>query len=240
MNRVEVFENSVLDYNGNLSEEKGAFKLIENSIASIDALDLTEEEKKKKLVSILNGMKNTTLRRLNGLKSEHIKKIIDEIFQIRADTIMNPSISNLNLQDILYYVSVTDRLAVTGANLKDDILEKKEREKKAEEERIKKLEVEKKKIEEEKHKKELALLEKLSEGEELIYKLKKLESEDGEYDKFCNTEIYPNIDKFDEKEKIIIAKGLKEYWIRNDKWEGKQSKKQEKKIKKIQGILKDI
>ncbi|MGD9157367.1 MAG: type III-A CRISPR-associated RAMP protein Csm5 [Desulfobacteraceae bacterium] len=50
-------------------------------------------------------------------------------------------------------------------------------------------------------------------------------------------EIYNRLDGYSPDIKVRIAKELKGYWIKNNKWSGKQSDKQKKKIQKVEKIL---
>jgi len=61
----------------------------------------------------------------------------------------------------------------------------------------------------------------------------------GELNEERVVEIYNRIDSFSMDNRKTLAQALKEYWIGNEKWEGKVSKKQKRKVEKIKGILGD-
>jgi len=52
-------------------------------------------------------------------------------------------------------------------------------------------------------------------------------------------EIYNRIDSFSTENRPKLAQALKQYWIGNEKWEGKLSRKQKSKVEKIKSILGD-
>jgi CRISPR-associated protein Csm5 len=62
---------------------------------------------------------------------------------------------------------------------------------------------------------------------------------EGQFQENQVVEIYNRIDDFTPDNKILLAQALKEYWIANQKWSEKLSKKQKIKVKKVNTILKE-
>lgn len=84
-------------------------------------------------------------------------------------------------------------------------------------------------------------LENMTETEKICYFLNKYKDAENpqEYENY-SYDVYSQLDQVEGKDKIAIAKALKAYWQQIDrKWEGKLSKKQKSKVKKIKGILKE-
>jgi CRISPR-associated protein Cmr6 len=83
--------------------------------------------------------------------------------------------------------------------------------------------------------KESEILKDMSEAERECYLLKTI-NDNKKWDK--SLRLYNKIDNFEDNEKIMIAKTLKEIWQRLEKWQGKKlSKKQKEKVKRIKSII---
>lgn len=79
----------------------------------------------------------------------------------------------------------------------------------------------------------------MSEIEIICYRLKEYENSDEPslYEDYSH-KIYQSMDKSEKDDRIAIAKALRDYWIKVDKWKGNLSKKQQVKVKKIKEVLK--
>lgn len=95
--------------------------------------------------------------------------------------------------------------------------------------------IQQKKIEKIKKEKEQKLLSSMSEFEKEIYLLEK-ERDKNKID-FLSSELFKKLDSFNEKEKKIAARTLKNVWQKIGKWSGKLSNKQKVKIKEVKKIL---
>lgn len=205
---------------------KSAFSLIHQCIASIGTMNLTEEEKKKKLISSMQSFWRGKSQDIAGCKREHIQKIVKIAFgigNVKSDCLWK-EINIYTFQELYLYYCYIERIAQADTYFSKKIKESCNRRNKTAiqkiEERQRQKEKQEKKIKE------------MSKEEKWRYDI---------FDKQQDVPYYQNLidsDTYSSDEKIIIAKLLREYWINSEKWEDKKvSKKQLLKISKVKGIL---
>lgn len=207
---------------------KSAFSLIHQCMASICTMNLTEEEKKEKLIRSLQSFWRGRSQRIEGCKREHIQKIVKTAFGIgseRNDCLWK-EINIYTFQELYLYYCYIERMAQADTYFSKIIKEgcNSNRNNKT---AIQKVE-ERQREEENQEKK----INGMSKEEKWRYDI---------FDKQQDMQYYQNFiesDTYSPEDKMIIAGLLKEYWIGIGKWEDKKvSKKQIIKISEVNKIL---
>lgn len=204
-----------------------AFALVHQCIGSIQTMDLTEEEKKEKLIGSMQSFWRGKSRYIAGGKREYVQKIVAGAFGIRSEknTRLGAQIQAYTFQDLYLYYCYIERIAKadtyfakiliqsskTNNHLAVRKIEEKQEQKKREDREGDEL------SREEKWEKDIS-----ERQQDMLY-----------YQDLIDGEIY------DAEEESVIAGLLKKYWIAAKKWEGdKVSRKQAIKISKIKEIVK--
>lgn len=208
-----------------------ALSLVNQCLRAIDITELMEEEKKEKLIKMMQSFWNGQSKYIAGCKRIQIQNIAKFVFGIqkREDKLLDMDLRDFDFKDLyLYYCYVEQMIKENGyfsnlikENYKKTIEEQREMKKQRRIEEQKKQE-QQKKAEEEK-------IGKMSKEERWRYEI---------FEQKKDINYFEQLDKSNEEDKIIIAVLLKEYWRREGKWgNNKVSKKQVVKISKIKEIL---
>ncbi len=226
MDRHEIFTIAVKDFT-DISAKDTVFALVEDTIKSINNANESEKEKKASLNEFFDQIIRSNSKNLYGVKTEELKNVI---------YFAKNNLNKFNMEEFNYYFSLIVRLNKAKINLKDSIVAE---EKLVFENKRRKQEVEKEKLLKEQEnirKEEEKKLSLMSEGEKIAYAIKNEKSATGNLESYI-TEIYNKIDIFEAEDKIVIAEEIKNYYIKNNKWDGKLSKKQIEKVNKIKQII---
>lgn len=210
-----------------------SLSIVEQCIREIAIEELSEKEKKEKLIKLMQSFLKGKSRYIAGCKREQMCAIAKYIFGIGNATskIIDRELSNFDFKELYLYYCYVERIIKGGNYFSDILLEdyNKSVENQRKRAELKKAEEQRKKEEQEKE--EMKRIENMDEKERW-----KLDIFNKEMDMVYFYNLEKN--KYDEKNKLEIAKLLKEYWSQKGKWEqNKVSKKQIKKISKVKEIL---
>lgn len=203
-----------------------AFALVHQCIGSICTMDLTEEEKKEKLIRSMQSFWRGKGRYIAGCKREYVQNIVAGAFGIRSEknVHLGAQIQAYTFQELYLYYCYIERIAkvdtyfakvlINSSKTKNHMgvrkIEERQEQKKREEKERDELSKEKR------WEKDIA-----GGQQDMLY-----------YQDLMGGEIY------DAEEEGIIAELLKKYWVAAKKWEGdKVSKKQVIKIENVKKIL---
>lgn len=206
-----------------------AYGAVRKCINAVAAAELSESEKKKKLIGILQSFWRGRSKKIDGSKRAEIQTIAEQVFGIRDErSFMRKEIRQYTFQEIYLYYCYVERMVkgrLCFAEYLQTYKEEKQQKlvlqkKKAEQEKKKALEAEQRKIDE------------LCGADRWRYDIFE-KHQDMDYFKELNHE-----EKFNAEDRIVAARLLMEYWKSTKKWAGdKVSKKQLVKIACIQEIL---
>lgn len=206
---------------------KSAFTVIHQCLASIRTMNLTEEEKKKKLISSMQSFWRGKSQYISGCKREHIQKIVKTSFGIGSEKseCLRQEIKVYTFQELYLYYCYIERMAQADTYFTKIIKECCNRGNKIAIQKIEERQREKEKQERK--------INEMSKEEKWRYDI---------FVKQQDVPYYQNLigsDTYSVEDKNVIARLLKEYWIDSGKWEDKKvSKKQLIKISKVKEILK--
>ncbi len=208
-----------------------AFSVVHQCISSVAITELTDQEKKEKLISNLQSFWRGKSPSVNGCKREQIQKITALVFGIRSEksNSLHKEISLYTFQELYLYYCYVERLA-KGDEYFAKVLRNRyiEKQNKLAEQKMLKEQVAKKEQEEAERRK----VEDMSKEEKWRYDIFEKQQDINYFQmlvdgKECNTE-----------DSVEIARLLMEYWKKIGKWEGsKVSKKQILKIDKVKEFL---
>ena len=197
---------------------------------STAAAELSENEKKKRLVSILQSFWRGKSKYIDGCKREHLQKIAELAFGIRSEQscYLRKEISQYTFQELYLYYCYVERMAKGDLYLIQYL-------QRCKKEKQRKLAAQKEKAEQEKQKaqeEEQRRINEMSGIDRWKYDIFE-KQQDMDYFKALNDE-----KKFSKEDRTAVARLLMEYWKMTKKWAGdKVSKKQMIKIAEIQSIL---
>lgn len=205
-----------------------AFKTVHKCIST--AAMASEDEQKKRLIHILQSFWRGKSKDIDGSKREHLQKIADLVFGITScqSSALWPKISGYTFQELYLYYCYVERMAKGDDSVTQllQILQSCRKEKRQ------LLAAQRKQEEEAAKEKEQRRVDGLCGEERWKYDIFE-QQQDMEYFQELDNE-----EKFSMEDRIVVARLLMEYWKMIKKWTGdKVSKKQVKKIAKIQRIL---
>lgn len=207
-----------------------AFALVHQCISSIDSTNLTEKEKKEKLITNLQSFWRGNSPRIAGSKREYVQKITRLVFGIngKEKCHMDNQIVLFTFKELYLYYCYIERLVKIDKSFSKLLLESyQEKNKKANEQ--KHFEEQRKKKEEQEAEKEK--LGKMGKEQRWKYEIIEKQEDIRYFQEIVDGRICG-------EDRILVATILKEYWKSEKKWEGdKVSKKQIMKIKQIKEIL---
>ncbi len=231
MRRDQVLQTAIRKNLQRGEVSASAFSAVHQCISAVNITEWTDEQKKEKLIRNLQSFWRGKSEFVDGCKREHIQKIIKTAFGINSDTAgsLGQDIRSFTFKELYLYYCYIERIAKSDVYFSDTIRKwygekrKKSVAQKQEEEQLQKKrreEAERKKVEE------------MSKEQKWAYEICEKQKDMDYFRELDSSEPYS------QKEKVIIAGILKEYWKKTGKWEGgKVSKKQEKKISKVKEIL---
>ncbi|MCI9368954.1 MAG: hypothetical protein HFH65_01275 [Lachnospiraceae bacterium] len=207
-----------------------AFSVVHQCISSVSITELTEEEKKEKLINNLQNFWRGNSPKIAGCKREYIQKIIKLVFGIKAkeEHCMDKDIALFTFKELyLYYCYIEQIAKIDRPFSKLLLISYNAKSKKAIEQRHSKEQRKK----EEQEAAEREKLEKMGKEQRWRYEIIEKRGDMRYFQEVVDGKIC-------DEDKLLIARILKEYWETERKWEGdKVSKKQLMKIKQVKEVL---
>ena len=248
MEKNEIFKLAMLDYNSELGEIRDTpFSVIEGIIRGINLSNLDEEEKINKLENMFVQITMGKEKRFMGVQRKDLSQIINVVFKLKNGKISNSHLYYMNMDEIFYYYCYISKMAKSKIRYSPDEIHKVQQEvskimenqkekitaeEEARKEAIRKREEEKKLQEEAEKKAEEERIANMSELEKILEEIKNDNREEN------YVKLFDSLAEFEDTDKVLGAKILKEHWMAmENKWNGKLSKKQIIKVKKIKEIL---
>lgn len=208
-----------------------AFAIVHQCVSAVAISEMSEDEKKRKLISNLQSFWRGKSAFVDGCKREQVQKIAAFAFGIRSEhtSDFHKEISMYTFQELYLYYCYVERLAKGDGHLSQFLRDHyKERQSRLAEQKAMKEQAARKVREEEEQKR----IEEMGKEEKWRYDI---------FEKKLDIDYFQRLvfgGELKEQDSIEIARLLKEYWIMQEKWEGnKVSKKQMIKISKIKEIL---
>lgn len=245
---IENYELTKISLNAAKAKDgpNSSFGEIKKMLKSIYNSKDTEEEKKKQINKFIEYVENNKSNRIFNVKSDVFKIVFKSCFSQKIKNNLNDNV--MTIYDLYYYSGIMERIFKSKMEIsyiKDTLTKQneiifnleKENNKRLEEENKKKLEEEEKKLkeQEERIKQEKAKKQaNMNVGEIVLDELDEIPDEEKEA---YITTVISEIANKTENDKILIAKCLKEYYIKINVWNGKPSKKVKKKIDTLKSIL---
>lgn len=210
-----------------------AFKVIHECVDMINITGMTEEAKKKKLISCLKSFWRGKSKFVSGCKREQIQKIAELAFGITDANrqTLSKEINNFTFEELYLYYYYIEQIARGDEDLYKIILKNYIDKQRNNEEKHKEKQKEKQKKKEKLEKEEQEKLEKMDKEERWSYEIFQMKQDMNYFQRLVNN-------GFDDKDRVQVARLLKKYWKENKMWEGnKVNKKQTGRIDKINEIL---
>lgn len=210
---------------------KSAFAVVHQCLSAVAITELSEDEKKKKLINNLQSFWRGKSFYVDGCKREQIQKIAALVFGIRSEqgSSLLKEISLFTFQELYLYYCYVERLAKADEYLSQSMRNYyKEKQRKSTEQKAMKEQAAK----EEREREEQTKVEKMDKEEKWRYDI---------FEKQQDIEYFQKLTaggEFNDQDSVAVAQLLREYWAMHGKWEGsKVSKKQVVKIDKVKEIL---
>lgn len=225
--------NKDLDMEKIGKDSSTAFKIIHDCVDMVYIAEISEKEKKKKLIKYLQNFCRGRSEHVSGCKREQVKEIIKQVFGIVNKDGQNlcNEINNFTFQELYLYYYYIEQITRSDKKLYEFILKNYKEKQEINKEKRKNKWEEKQKEQEKLKQEEQEKLEKMDKEERWKKEIGEMGQDKDYFQRLCNN-------GFDDADIVKVATMLQEYWEKNKMWEGnKVNKKQTERIKKIKSIL---